>query len=374
MSAAGKALNITEAATPPGVSFFDIAKDMPGQDITTLFKRTPDMYPACTSTAKYASTPLCPSGSKTECVLDTLSDATLKSLKLVPIDVWEGYDWDQVAKMENYIVIDGLVLNMNPYINANPQPIANDTVDQVIRTALHYQNSSGKDVTLAMQHTEELKKAIPCLTSRYLAGRINKVTPGCFVASLVLYLSLIVILALILIRFFMAVIFSWFLSRRLVQKQKRKGTGIAPTVLPEGANISVHNQNGNAPWANTAAGGQTPPQMMTLATIGSELFTVCLVTCYSEGEEGIRGTLDSIAGTTYPDSRKLIFVVCDGMITGAGEKMSTPDICVSMLEADPRFGNPQPMGYEAVGSGPKAENRAMVYAGHFGMCRYAFPH
>ena len=105
--------------------------------------------------------------------------------------------------------------------------------------------------------------------------------------------------------------------------------------------------------------------MMTLDRIGSELYTVCLVTCYSEGEEGIRGTMESIASTSYPDSRKLIWVVCDGMITGAGEKQSTPDICVGMLEADPRFGNPQPMGYIAVGSGPKKENRAMVYAGHY---------
>ena len=46
--------------------------------------------------------------------------------------------------------------------------------------------------------------------------------------------------------------------------------------------------------------------------------------------------------------------------------MSTPDICVSMLDADPRFGNPIPMGYIAVGSGAKRENRAMVYAGHYG--------
>lgn len=53
------------------------------------------------------------------------------------------------------------------------------------------------------------------------------------------------------------------------------------------------------------------------------------------------------------------------MITGAGEKASTPDICVGLLDADPRFGNPIPMSYMAVGSGAKAQNRAMVYAGHY---------
>ena len=111
---------------------------------------------------------------------------------------------------------------------------------------------------------------------------------------------------------------------------------------------------------------------MSLAQIGAELFAVCLVTCYSEGEESLRTTLDSISTTTYADSRKLLFVVADGMITGAGEKKSTPDICVSLLEADPRFGNPVPMSYFAVGSGAKAENRAMVYAGHYSMFHLLF--
>jgi chitin synthase len=107
-----------------------------------------------------------------------------------------------------------------------------------------------------------------------------------------------------------------------------------------------------------------------MATIGDELFCVCLVTCYSEGEESIRGTLDSLSMTTYSDTRKLLFVVCDGMITGAGEKQSTPDICVGLLEADPRFGNPAPMSYVAVGLGAKRENRAMVYAGHYSASPY----
>ena len=102
-----------------------------------------------------------------------------------------------------------------------------------------------------------------------------------------------------------------------------------------------------------------------MTQIGAELFTVCLVTCYSEGEESIKGTLDSISATSYSDSRKLIFIVCDGMITGSGEKLSTPDICVNLLDVDPRFGEPAPMGYVAVGLGDKGQNRAMVYAGYY---------
>ncbi|KAF7376002.1 Glycosyltransferase family 2 protein [Mycena sanguinolenta] len=61
------------------------------------------------------------------------------------------------------------------------------------------------------------------------------------------------------------------------------------------------------------------------------------------------------------------------MITGAGEKRSTPDLCVGLLDADPRFGEPIPMGYISVGSGAKAQNRAMVYAGHYTVAGHRTP-
>jgi len=188
-----------------------------------------------------------------------------------------------------------------------------------------------------------------------------------------------------MVRFIMACVFNWFLSERLAgppTSQDLNRSVISPAVLPGGANVSVDNKNGTAPWARkgtkkiekvnksarssaSASSANSDTPVMSLAQIGSELFAICLVTCYSEGEESLRTTLDSISSTTYSDARKLLFVIADGMITGAGEKRSTPDICVSLLEADPRFGNPMPMSYGAVGAGAKAQNRAMVYAGHY---------
>ncbi|OZJ01637.1 Chitin synthase 3 [Bifiguratus adelaidae] len=96
------------------------------------------------------------------------------------------------------------------------------------------------------------------------------------------------------------------------------------------------------------------------------LHTICLVTCYSEGEEGLRTTLDSIATTDYPNSHKLILVVADGIITGHGNKRSTPDICVSMMKD---FVIPkdqvQPYSYVAIADGYKRHNMAKVYAGFY---------
>jgi chitin synthase len=94
--------------------------------------------------------------------------------------------------------------------------------------------------------------------------------------------------------------------------------------------------------------------------------TICLVTCYSEGEEGIRTTLDSIATTDYPNSHKLILVVCDGVITGHGNAMSTPDICVSMLrDCIVPKNQVQPYSYIAIADGSKRHNMAKIYGGFY---------
>ncbi|KAI8366008.1 chitin synthase [Radiomyces spectabilis] len=94
--------------------------------------------------------------------------------------------------------------------------------------------------------------------------------------------------------------------------------------------------------------------------------TICLVTCYSEGEEGVRTTLDSIATSDYPNTHKLILVVCDGIITGHGNGRSTPDICVSMMQdfiipAD----QVEPSSYIAIADGAKRNNMAKVYSGFY---------
>ncbi|PWY89212.1 hypothetical protein BO70DRAFT_359498 [Aspergillus heteromorphus CBS 117.55] len=94
--------------------------------------------------------------------------------------------------------------------------------------------------------------------------------------------------------------------------------------------------------------------------------SLCLVTCYSEGADGIRTTLDSIAMTDYPNSHKTILVICDGMIKGKGEKYSTPEIVLRMMR-DPIIPKDevQPFSYVAVASGSKRHNMSKVYAGFY---------
>lgn len=93
---------------------------------------------------------------------------------------------------------------------------------------------------------------------------------------------------------------------------------------------------------------------------------ICLVTAYSEGELGIRTTLDSVAMTDYPNSHKTILVVCDGIIKGKGETMSTPDIVLSMMKDHSILPDEVPaFSYVAVSSGAKRHNMAKVYSGFY---------
>lgn len=337
------------------------------------------------------------------CTLQRPTEQYLTSLGLTNTTKRVGISWEQVVRFENYFVLDGAVVNMSPYLAANPRPIGGDSVDSAIRNILANATASGgKDGTRLFHSRTPTDQAGKCISRRFRAGHIDKVTPGCFASQLFLYVSLGVILAVVMARFCMALVFSWFLSAKLVKPPKNlKRHAVSPAVMPMGANSSVNNTSGTAPWvasANAAHRANTVKRvknkkggssaklaapfdeksamekapaladqhgMLSMAAIGAELFCVCLVTCYSEGEDSIRTTLDSIAATDYADSRKLLFVVCDGMITGSGEKMSTPDICVGLLDADPRFDNPQPMSYLAVAAGRKAHNQAMIYAGHY---------
>ena len=93
---------------------------------------------------------------------------------------------------------------------------------------------------------------------------------------------------------------------------------------------------------------------------------ICLVTAYSEGEEGLRTTLDSIATTDYPNSHKMILVVCDGMIKGHGEDLKTPEIALGMMGDHAVLPDEvQAFSYVAVASGSKRHNMAKVYSGFY---------
>ncbi|RDB19306.1 Chitin synthase 3 [Hypsizygus marmoreus] len=94
--------------------------------------------------------------------------------------------------------------------------------------------------------------------------------------------------------------------------------------------------------------------------------TICLVTAYSESVEGLRTTLDALATTDYPNSHKVILVIADGMVKGAGNDLTTPEICLRMMKEFVLHPNEvEPHSYVAIADGHKRHNMAKVYAGFY---------
>ena len=91
-------------------------------------------------------------------------------------------------------------------------------------------------------------------------------------------------------------------------------------------------------------------------------FVIRQVSFYTEGEDSLRRTIDSLAALNYDDKRKLIFIICDGNIIGSGNDRTTPRIVLDILGVDPQL-DPEPLLFKSVGEGSKALNYGKIYSG-----------
>ncbi|KAJ1029203.1 hypothetical protein NDA18_002830 [Ustilago nuda] len=317
---------------------------------------------------------------------------------------------------------------------------------------------AGRDVTSAVMR-QRLDNEFQCLEQIARVGFIDSETIGCVASKVELYLSLVFIIGVVAIKFFMAVMFGWFISWRLgnyanetyEQRMKRAAeieqwsddiyrpapAGYRPNArkhksfLPTQSRFSVADPlslksgsrapmplnekrmtrggrlgvvsplGGSPPGSPSVAGGRSSaslapnhsrrssfsgspsegamgacpfPLHNIVAQPGPDYrpfgfqlaHSICLVTAYSESFEGLRTTLDSLATTDYPNSHKLLLVIADGIVKGAGSDISTPDICLSMMKdlvipAEEVEGN----SYVAIADGYKRHNMCKIYAGFY---------
>ncbi|KAJ3300023.1 Chitin synthase, class 3 [Borealophlyctis nickersoniae] len=214
-------------------------------------------------------------------------------------------------------------------------------------TTAFLQQHLGKDATYAAHSKPEVSEALRCLVAKYQVAYIGSETTGCMAANVIQTMSLIVILGVVMVRFLMALYFYWCMSPNIT-KPRRGKTKLRS--LPTKSRFSA-----------------TIREFATPNSLDRErdMYAILLVTCYSEGKDGIRTTLDSLALTDYPDDKKLLFVVADGLITGTGNEKSTPDIIRDMIVEDPELPAPEPKSYVAIADGTKQHNRAKVHAGTY---------
>ncbi|KAL9124736.1 MAG: hypothetical protein Q9217_005967 [Psora testacea] len=91
-------------------------------------------------------------------------------------------------------------------------------------------------------------------------------------------------------------------------------------------------------------------------------FVICQVPAYTEDEDSLRRAIDSAARMRYDDKRKLLVIVCDGMIIGQGNDRPTPRIVLDILGVSETV-DPEPLSFESLGEGMKQHNMGKVYSG-----------
>ena len=66
-------------------------------------------------------------------------------------------------------------------------------------------------------------------------------------------------------------------------------------------------------------------------------FVLCQVLCYTEGDDSLCHTIDSLAALNYDDEWQLMFIICNGNIIGSGNDHTTPQIVLDILCVDPKL-------------------------------------
>jgi chitin synthase len=385
------------------------------------------------------------------------------------------FTWDDVRNSSrNLMVWGGDVLDLNLLNWFNKSQVAYPNRFDEIR-----QNPSvrGIDVTRSFSSSYD-KQIARCFTEIIKVGSIDTESIGCIASKVVLYVSLVFILAIVAAKFVLALAFQWFISRKFGatktslgntdSKQRKQQieewsddiyrppprlvdpAGGGDRSSKRGSQFLPSTSRFTSPYAmDKATKSRAPPTTMTSQSTSSRLLSsnamyrqlnnshgtlpttatydgkpsvqesrsslllsgtvdqsryssvmvesegpgpagfiheavvpqpppewqpfgyplahaICLVTAYSEGAEGLRTTLDSIATTDYPNSHKLILVICDGMIKGQGEDLTTPEIALGMMRDHAVMPHEvEAFSYVAVASGSKRHNMAKIYSGFY---------
>lgn len=90
---------------------------------------------------------------------------------------------------------------------------------------------------------------------------------------------------------------------------------------------------------------------------------IVMVPCYNEGRKELGKTIKSVLETSYHQDNKVLVVIADGVITGKGEQMSTPDYLAKILKFDINAATDPAYRYESIGA--SGSNLARVYHGTY---------
>ncbi|RAL61070.1 hypothetical protein DID88_010411 [Monilinia fructigena] len=214
-------------------------------------------------------------------------------------------------KLSSIGIIDGKVYDMTKYVSGGRRIIVaeGDTVPSDVSVDFMsplvvdlFQQKSGKDLTHywnALAISDEMRSRMKiCLDNLfYVADVDTRNSVKCQFAEYFVLAISIILCAVILFKFFAALQF----------------------------------------------GGRNVPENL-------DKFVICQVPVYTEDEDSLRRAIDSIARMKYDDKRKLLVVICDGMIIGQGNDRPTPRIVLDILGVSDTV-DPEPLSFESLGEG-----------------------
>jgi chitin synthase len=171
-------------------------------------------------------------------------------------------------------------------------------------------DNPGTDISDSWSRTAAFQNSLNCMDNAFFVGKTDfRKTPRCQVNNYILLAFTIVLCAVILVKFLAA----------LQLGSKRRPAA-------------------------------------------QDKFVICQVPAYTEGEDQLRKGLDSLTALQYDNKRKLICVICDGMIVGGGNDRPTPKIILDILGVDPKI-DPPALPFKSVGDGSEQLNYGKVYSG-----------
>ncbi len=249
-----------------------------------------------------------------------------------------GYASKELKNMANQKhsvgVYNGLVYDLTSYIQNGPavgNPKGQVAPPNIDTHFMHqsildiFQFNSGKDVTKLLDAVnldpDVLERQKTCLRNLFLIGKLDtRNSPQCLFATYILLALSIMMVSVIGFKFIASLNF---------------GSSRAP---------EDHDK-----------------------------FVICQVPCYTEGTASLRKTIDSLAQTKYDDKRKLLFIICDGMVVGAGNDQPTPRIVLDVLGANPNV-DAEPLSFISLGEGAKQHNMGKVFSGLYETSGHVVPY
>jgi len=213
------------------------------------------------------------------------------------------------------IYVDGIRENQDPTMDGEENNLDNNAAAYLTPTLNKViMNSLGADATDLYEALFGSSEYIACLEEMFYTGLLDdEFDTFCATLNIMMYVMLVFVATLMVIQFLASMVYVCPRNRTYTEEDVRS------------------------------------PVMV-------------MVPCYNEGDNELRKTIKSVLNTTYPDENKVLFMVSDGLVTGNGEDMSTPEHLANILGFDIDEFEDDTFEYDCIGV-THTKNRARVYHG-----------